>query len=94
MGSAVAAHQPKGNDMQATTINVTGLGRVYVKTSEKTARLAGAIALDGTPVNVSTHKVSSAKAHHADAARNDAAGHYLREVGAGVFMLASLDDTE
>ena len=77
-----------------TTINVTGLGRVYVKTSAKAVGLAGAIAIDGAPVNVRAHKVSAAKAHHADAARNDAAGHYLREVGAGVFMLANLDDTE
>jgi hypothetical protein len=45
-------------------------------------------------VNVRTHKVSASKSHHADASRNDAAGHYLREVGAGVFMLANLDDTE
>ena len=80
--------------MQATTINVTGLGRVYVKTSEKAVGLAGVVTIDGTPVNVRKHKVSTAKAHHADADRNDAYGHYLREVGAGVFMLAILDDTE
>ncbi len=72
------------------TINITGLGRVYARTSASTVGLAGAIAIDGTPVNVSRHAVSRARLHQPAADRNDSDGYFLREVRPGTFVLDRL----
>ena len=75
--------------MSKSTIEVTGLGRVYVATSAASIELAGGVTIEGDPANCRTKKVSADKRHY-DAA--DAAGYSLKEVKMGYFLLKSSED--
>lgn len=74
--------------MKKATIHLTGLGRIYVPGNIGAARnvyLCGALTTDGTPVNLTSHRVSFAKTHYAEANEADEAGYYLKDVGDEVF---------
>ena len=71
------------------TINVTGIGRLEVKTTQAFVELAGAIAADGRPVNLTLKQVSSSAKHRAEAERNGERYH-LQPVRHDVFVLRDL----
>ena len=73
--------------VQKPTIEITGLGRVYVDTSAKTVIFALDIDSNGFPVNCVVKNVSTDKSYHKYADLIDAGGYYLKEIKAGVFML-------
>ena len=74
--------------MKKATIHITGLGRIYVPGNIGAARnvfLCNAMTTDGTPVNMTSHRVSFAKTHYAEADEAEDAGYYLKDVGNKVF---------
>lgn len=75
--------------MKKATIHLTGLGRIYVPGNIGAARnvyLCGALTKNGTPVNMTSHRVSFAKTHYAKADEAEASGYYLKDVGNKVFV--------
>lgn len=71
------------------TINVTGIGRLEVKTTRAFVELADAIAADGRPVNLTLKRVSASIKHCAEAERNSE-WYYLHPVRHDVFVLRDL----
>ena len=71
------------------TINVTGIGRLEVKTTQAFVELAGAISADGRPVNLALKQVSSSIKHRAEAERNGER-YYLHPVRQDVFVLRDM----
>lgn len=75
------------------TINISGIGRLEVKTTQAFVELAGAIAADGRPVNLALKQVSSSIKHRAEAGRNGER-YCLHPVRHGVFVLRDLRDSD
>ena len=71
------------------TINITGIGRLEVKTGQAFVELAGAIAADGRPVNLALKQVSTSIKHRAEAERNGER-YCLHEVRKDVFVLRDM----
>ena len=73
--------------MKKATINLSGLGSIYVPVDvcERYVDLCIAVTKNGIPINMTSHKVSFAKTHYSNADNADAAGYYLKKVEHDVF---------
>ena len=78
--------------MAKPTVEITGVGRVFVKTDATAIKFCGALTTGGDPVNVTEKKVSRDKKHEVSAMEVDACGYWLREVKPGHFVLVRPDD--
>lgn len=72
------------------TIRLAGIGPVEINTDRKHVSLAGAIDINGAPVNVQKKRVYRNKKDSAIAARSGDV--WLREIRPGVFMLIDDED--
>ena len=72
------------------TIEITGLGRIYVPIDAPAhITLCAAVIDDSTIVNARMKRVSRAQRHDRRARETDAAGYYLRRVRDACFVLVS-----
>lgn len=71
--------------MKKATVELRGIGRVYVDTNRTAIRLANAVTTAGEPVNCRTVRVSRDKRYYAEADLNDAV--YLRKLDDETFLI-------
>lgn len=72
--------------MNTATIELMGIGRVFVDTQNKVVELCVGVTIDGTPVNRRTKKISHAKKHLSEANENDCY-YTLTEIKPNIFVL-------
>lgn len=83
------------NHMNAT-VEISGVGRVFVRTSLPRIKIAGDVASDGTPVHLVEKRVSDSIRHAAKALKPEAAGWHLRclSTDESVFVLEAPTDNQ
>lgn len=78
--------------MNAVVISNQNAEVIYtVSTDAKEIEFAGAVAADGSPVNVSTHRVSRSKVNLAEADKRGVGGLVQRAYNGSVFYVRSSD---
>ena len=75
------------------TINISGVGRLEVKTDAAIVQFAGGVDATGTPLNRTAKRVSRATKHRDEAIRNGERW-WLAPVADGVFVLCDLRNAE
>ena len=75
--------------MKKKTVNVSGIGRMYVNTDLDSIKVAGFITDDGTPGNWFEKRVSRDKRHFSEADQNDWPNDapYLKHMNNEFFMI-------
>lgn len=77
--------------MKKATVELRGVGRVYIDTDRAKVRIANAVTVNGgTPVNCRTAKVSRSTRYYAEADRNDAV--WLKKLDDETFLIVGADE--
>lgn len=77
--------------MEKATVELRGVGRVYIDTNRAEVRIANAVDRNGTPVNCRQAKVSRNKRYYAEADRNDAV--WLKKLDDETFLIVGADES-
>jgi hypothetical protein len=73
--------------MKKATVELRGVGRVYIDTDRDKVRIANAVTTAGEPVNCRTAKVSRSTRYYAKADLNDAV--WLKKLDDETFLIVA-----